>query len=289
MTIARILAAIDGRRDSAAVAAASIELGRRFDAQVEWLALLPSPTRMVPASVDAMGGAMTGSLVEVEEETFGERQAEVERLIAIHGQAQDFPIFQGDEEPDQPGFSLKIHSEAGFSEDQFGAAGRLSDLIVVPMSAHQSRGVTTTLLEGAILESGRPVLALPENSASWPGRAIGIAWDGSREAARALSAALPLLKAADKIVILTALVPGQEALPSQVSRYLAAHDLEARTWGFIPRDGRLGDQILEQAEIAGLDLLVMGAYSHSRMAELVLGGVTRRILQKAQLAVLLTH
>jgi len=264
-------------------------LGRRFDAQVEWLAMLPSPTRMVPASVDSMGGAMTGSLVEVEDETYGERQAEVERLTLLHGETLDRPVLQGEEEPDEPGFSLKIRREVGFTEDEIGPAGLLSDLIVVPISAHQGHGVATTLLEAAVLECGRPVLALPKDLASAPGRAIGIAWDGSREAARALSAALPLMKAAEKIVILTGLTPGQEALPSQVGKYLAAHGLEARTWGFIPHEGRMGDQILEQAEIAGLDLLVMGAYSHSRMTELVLGGVTRRILQKAQLAVLLTH
>ena len=289
MSIARILAAIDGGADSASVAGISVELGRRFDAQVEWLAILPNPTRMVPASVDSMGGAMTGSLVEVSDETYEERLAEVERLTQLHGQDLDRPILKGDEEPDGAGFSLKVRHEVGFTEDDIGAAGLLSDLIVLPVSAHQGHGVATTLLEAAVLECGRPVLALPKDAAVAPGRAIGIAWDGSREAARALTATLPLLKAAEKIVILTGLAPGQEALPSQVGKYLAAHGLEAKTWGFIPHEGRMGDQILEQAAIAELDLLVMGAYGHSRMSELVLGGVTRRILQKAQLAVLLTH
>ena len=159
MSIARILAAIDGGADSAAVAGVSVELGRQFDAQVEWLAILPNPTRMVPASVDSMGGAMTGSLVEVADESYEERLAEVERLTELHGQALDRPILKGDDEPDQAGFSLKVRHEAGFTEDDIGPAGLLSDLIVLPVSAHQGHGVATTLLEAAVLECGRPVLA----------------------------------------------------------------------------------------------------------------------------------
>ena len=144
-------------------------------------------------------------------------------------------------------------------------------------------------LEQAVLETGRPVLAIPTEAEAVPGQAIGLAWDGSREAARAVTAALPFCKQAEKVAVLTAMLQGLEALPSQVVKYLGAHGVEAQTWGFIPGEQKLGDQLLEQVARAGLDLLVMGAYGHGRMAEVVLGGVTRRILQKAEVAVLLSH
>jgi nucleotide-binding universal stress UspA family protein len=98
-----------------------------------------------------------------------------------------------------------------------------------------------------------------------------------------------LLTAAEKVVILTAREPGSEAEPSELAGYLALHGVDARTWAFTAGPGSLGDALLEEAGKAEADLLVMGAYGHSRLREMVLGGVTRAILGDAAIPVLLMH
>ncbi len=289
MSIGRILAVVDGGTGSEPVARVSVDLGRRFSAQVEWLTPVPKGARTLPAAPDAMGGAMAGVLLEDEGRSADERRQEVERLLQVHGRDAGVPVLEGDEASEASGPSLRPRWVEGAISEPLATIGRLSDLILVSMREGEHLGLAPTVLEQAVLETGRPVLAIPTEAEAVPGRAIGLAWDGSREAARAVTAALPFCKEAEKVAVLTAMLQGLEALPSQVVKYLDAHGVEAQTWGFIPGDQKLGDQLLEQVARAGLDLLVMGAYGHGRMAEVVLGGVTRRILQKAEVAVLLSH
>ena len=289
MSIGRILAVVDGATGSEAVARVSLDLGRRFAAQVEWLSPVPKGARVLPAAPDAMGGAMAGVLLEDEGRSADERRQEVERLLQVYGTEAGVEVLEGDAASEAAGLSLRLHWAEGAISERLAAIGRLSDLILISMREGARLGLAPTVLEQAVLETGRPVLAVPTEALAVPGQAIGLAWDGSREAARAITAALPLFKQAERVAVLTAMLQGLEALPSQVVRYLGAHGVEAQTWGFIPGEQKLGDQLLEQAARAGLDLLVMGAYGHGRMAEVVLGGVTRRILQKAEIAVLLSH
>ena len=166
--------------------------------------------------------------------------------------------------------------------------GRLSDLIVMARPGAEEGGLSATF-DAALFDSGRPVLLVPTKPVADLGSTIAVAWDCSREAARALGAALPVLAAAKKVVILTAREPGRRVEPSELAVYLAQHGIEARTWAFTPGPGSLGDALIEEAGKAGADLLVMGAYGHSRLREMVLGGVTRSILAEADMPVLLMH
>jgi nucleotide-binding universal stress UspA family protein len=116
-----------------------------------------------------------------------------------------------------------------------------------------------------------------------------IAWDGSKQAARAVTAALPLLLRADKVVVITGLVNEDVSNPSRLVRYLSGHGVEARTWAFVPQEGSLGRDILGQSTEAEAELLVMGAYSRGRLRELVLGGVTRECLRHGEIPMLVNH
>ncbi len=90
-------------------------------------------------------------------------------------------------------------------------------------------------------------------------------------------------------MILTAREPGGQVEPSELAAYLARHGTEARTWAFTPDSGSLGDALLGKAGKTESDLLVMGAYGHSRFREMVLGGVTRGILSGTAIPVFLMH
>jgi nucleotide-binding universal stress UspA family protein len=170
---------------------------------------------------------------------------------------------------------------------------KLRDLCVFPIKAedqgHQS------LVEPLIFESGRPVLLLPEaprrQLASSLDR-IAVAWDHSRPAARVVGDALPMLRSAKHVVIVTVVdekhlhKPGSSA---ELCEHLAAHGVEV-TFEKVEAKGRTIGETLEAFAVGdSIDLLVMGAYAHSRLREFILGGATKRVLTRPFTWTLLSH
>jgi len=148
--------------------------------------------------------------------------------------------------------------------------------------------------ERLALESGRPVLVVPYVG-RYPtvGRSVVIAWKASRESARAVFDALPLLKAADDVHILEVREtsePGQTlTADTAIAAALARHGVKPIIHSTTASGLSAGDEILSRISDLGADLLVMGAYGHSRMRELVFGGVTRHIGQHMTVPTLLSH
>ena len=175
---------------------------------------------------------------------------------------------------------------------------RTADLVVVGQPDPQAGGTDEALLaEAAFMDSGRPALVVPHaggRAATMPpGRAI-VAWDGSREAARAVHDALPLLPGAEDVVILV--VDGRdlgtrvgEHPGADVAAHLARHEVRARVKGVRSGRAATAELILAQADEERADLLVMGGYGHSRLREMLVGGVTRHVLEHAAVPVLLAH
>jgi nucleotide-binding universal stress UspA family protein len=149
--------------------------------------------------------------------------------------------------------------------------------------------------EHVTLASGRPILVIPY-AGSFPnaGRRAVIGWNASREAARAVNDALPLLTAAEIVTVLT--IDPREGprahgeLPgADISLHLARHGVRAEIERTVSADLPVGEVLLSRAADLGADLLVMGAYGHSRARELLLGGATRSLLRSMTLPVLMSH
>jgi nucleotide-binding universal stress UspA family protein len=144
-----------------------------------------------------------------------------------------------------------------------------------------------------LVRSGRPLLLPPDDKASVAAQHIAIAWKDTAEASRAVTAAMPFILKAQSVVVLTAAEDGADAASAELSadrlaRLLRCHGKDPQVHRVNPgRDA--ADAILEAALTMKADLLVMGGYGHSRMRELVFGGVTRRVLHGAPLAVFLVH
>ncbi len=196
---------------------------------------------------------------------------------------------------------LGVHSHEQLVVDDEAAsglsqAGRCADLLVMGQSpAQRGKALLGDLPGDVLMQSGRPLLLLPP--APEPDRAparILIAWDHSKEAARAVTAALPLLQGAAEVSL--ALID-QDAEPgAALQRHLARHGVAARLLHDPPRgDGRrrrpeeVGAALLGLASVQACQLLVMGAYGHSRFRETLLGGVTRTLLASMTLPLLLAH
>ena len=168
---------------------------------------------------------------------------------------------------------------------------RLQDLTMIPIDTAEK--FQPYIAETVIFGSGRPVLIFPASQANKARiEAVGIAWDFSRPAARAVADALPLLKRAKKVVIVT--ITQEKPIETRHSglelvKHLASHGIEA-TVEEVPAGGKPIGEALEAFALARqLDLLVMGAYGHSRIRDFLLGGATKSIVASPPIPVLLSH
>lgn len=293
MRFGNILAVLDGREGSRSVAETSLALIRENSCQGEWFFVRQQEVHTAMAG--AVGAGIVWDPVVLSPDDRGEQRLEAVRaLYRDLAVAQDLATSAEGSSSEEaaspvgvPGVTLRVVD--GFEPDAVEIHGRLFDLLVMSKPSREGKGGSSASLHAAIFGCGRPVLALPH---TWQGgrpARIAIAWDGSKEAARTVTMALPVLCRADQVLVITGLVGDDVPPPSQLVRYLANHGIEAKTWAFVPQDAPLGQDILEQCEKAKADLLVMGAYSHSRLRELVLGGVTRQCLANASIPLLVAH
>lgn len=167
---------------------------------------------------------------------------------------------------------------------------RLRDLTIVPVPESYDQWHAEAIVFG----SGRPTLALPETPASKPvelNRVI-VAWDFSRAAARAVSDGIPILEKAREVYVLTVtnekVIPGKRS-SSELAKNLSRHGIDVIVEEVDAAGRAIGDVLAAQIESRRADLLVMGAYGHSRLREFILGGATRSILTKPPIPVLFSH
>ena len=175
----------------------------------------------------------------------------------------------------------------------FTAASLAVDLLVTPQPKPSPDSVVELEFQAPDLVVGCacPILVVPRNHVpSTVGKRICIAWNDSRESSRAVRDALPLLRAAQTVVVIGVHTGKAEACSFKaVSEYLDAHGIAHSTATATAHDHAVTETILERVAQSQGDLIVMGAWGHSRIRELVLGGVTRGILEQMTVPVLLSH
>lgn len=168
---------------------------------------------------------------------------------------------------------------------------RVADLAVVAPPAGDPPFGERSFCEDMVFQSGRPVLVAGKDAVKGFPKTVLVAWDGKREAARALQAALPVLKACDLAIVATAGDTDWAAeAPQAAADYLRLHGVNATHLHLHPSDGGAPeDALLEQAKKKGVELIVMGAYSHQRWRQIVLGGFTRHLLKTSDIPLLMVH
>ena len=178
---------------------------------------------------------------------------------------------------------------SGTRDELIGKIGRLADLIVVPQPVPARKPPGS--LRAALLETGRPVLVMPRNKV-WdrPAQRVAIGWNNSKEAAQAMTAALPSLQAAEQVFVLSSEKRIQQ-MPSadEACVYLQCQGVTAETVIIDATGKSAGAVLLAKALQLDCDLLVVGGYSRSKIREVVLGGVTGYLLGHADLPVLMVH
>ena len=235
----------------------------------------------------ALTGEMAGpALAQLLEQMRGETEAEAAQLRAAFESASRREGIEGEwrEAMEAPPEAVALHA-------------RYADLSILgqPEPGTLNAGLTELVLEAALFDSGRPVMMLP-----YAGRfdarldRVLIGWNATKEATRAVNDALPLLRTARDVLVLAINprngVGGQGDVPAaDIALHLARHGVTATAQHIVATEIGEADVLLNTAADVGAELLVMGAYGHSRLRQMVFGGVTRGILARMTVPVLLSH
>lgn len=288
MGIRNILVPLDGTERSKPVMALGLSFSRDLGAHVDVLHVRNDPKETIPLLGEGMSVSMIEEMIEIAEKEGGER--------AVHGRE----IFEQlvselslmiSRKPAAAGASASWSEETGREDEIIARRGRLADLIVVMRPTAGSEGTATLTLNTALFDTGRPVLVAPPGETSEIGKHIAISWNGSAESARAVSSAMPLISNADKVTLLTvASDQTSTARGPELATYLEWHGITAFTQTFeASGQPTIGAALLAECTGVGADLLVMGAYTHSRMRQMILGGVTRHVLGEAKIPLFMAH
>jgi len=172
--------------------------------------------------------------------------------------------------------------------------GRYADVLVIGQpNETDGSGVEPDFAERLLLAAGRPALVIPY-AGDFPtvGTRVLVAWNASREATRALTDAIPILREAKQVDVIAFNpkdAPHGEVPGADIGLYLARHGIKVSVSQQTADDVDVGNQLLSRAADLDSDLIVMGAYGHSRMKELILGGATRTVLNSMTVPVLMSH
>jgi nucleotide-binding universal stress UspA family protein len=263
-------------------------VGRSFGSHVTALHVRADPSNAVPLVGEGMSGVMVEEMIAAAEKQADDRARLTAGMSEALRERFGAPLLTV---PPATGFSMAWREEDGREEDVVARCARLADLVVVgrPVADRELPSVMT--LNAALMESGRPLLVTPPQAPTEPARRVAVAWNGSAEAARAVSAALPFLAAAEQVHVFSAQESEADPVlaPCELRAYLAWHNIAAETHSFHATPAHAGEALLQQVMAQNCDLVVMGAYTHSRLRQLILGGVTRHMLHHAGVPVLMMH
>jgi nucleotide-binding universal stress UspA family protein len=175
-------------------------------------------------------------------------------------------------------------------DTQLGSLARVFDLTVVGRPQGGVAGPRMTTFESVLFESGRPILIAPPRAPLTLGERIVISWNCSTESSRTVAYALPLLAKAREVTVMTvegSTVPGPAG--KELVDYLGVHGIEARELTVLPGGRKHGAAILEEAQRLGGDLLIKGAYTQSRLRQMIFGGATSHIVAHTEMPVFMAH
>jgi len=271
--IKQIAVHVDGGAHDTSVLRLSAALAARFGAGLE--AVFANVPPFIPASIDAI---LTPQIIEAQQAIYRKRAETAKAALAAIALPNGKPVWT---EVD------------GLPSDVVVARARYADLAVLAQPSPDESDAATDydLAADVVMSLGRPVLMVPyAGNFLDAGKRILVAWNGTRESARALADALPFLVAASEVTVLT-VNPAAEAarLEADLKKWLDAHGVRGKIRAAHTKEITAGDALLSAAADLSADLIVMGGYGRPRLRELILGGVTHDMFRHMTVPVLMSH
>ena len=263
-----------------------VGVAKAFDGYLEGLHVRPVQPDVIAAGADGFIAAAPDLVAGFEQDA----KARADRLrdeFESKVRAADLPRFV---EPGNSGPAADWHLGAGAAANVLGGYGRIFDLIVVGRPMADSLAPSTAALEGALFESGRLLMIVPSVVTDFKMDRVLISWNGSTETSRTIAHAMPFLNRA-KSVIVHSVEKGMVSGPSgdALGRMLGRRGLSVEVVTHPGDDRPVGKVTLDEARRLGADLIVKGAYTQSRLRQMIFGGATSYILSNSELPVLMSH
>jgi len=288
MAIRKILLPISSAAAGEPALATAVVVAKIWGAHVAALHVHVDSRDVAPLAGEGLSGAMIEEMMAATEKESSERASSVRSLfdqaIAEHGIKLGAP--QSGERVATASFTVAT----GREEELVAQQARLADLTIVPHPDAGEDVSSSDALHAVLFDSGRPVLISPRVAPTTIGTRVCLAWNGTAESAASVLSALPWMQRAEGVRILSA-EGYQRRGPGapELAAYLALHDVDADIEMFHSVSNSVGAGLLAAARRFDCDLLSMGAYSHSRLRQLILGGVTRHVLENSNLPVMMTR
>ena len=288
MAIRKLLLPLTGTAAGEAALSTALIIARSWGAHVTALHVRVDSRDVAPLAGEGLSGAMIEEMMSATEKESSERAHAVrsmfDRFVAQH------EVIVSEARAGSENATASFAAVTGREEDLVAQQARLADLTVVPNPDAGEDVSSSDALHAVLFDSGRPVLISPRTAPQTVGIRVCLGWNGTAESASAVLAALPWLQRAEGVCILSA--DGYQrrgpAAP-ELAAYLALHGVHADIVMFKSINGVVGAGLLAAARDFGCDLLAMGAYSHSRLRQLILGGVTRHVLENSALPVMMNR
>ncbi len=291
MSFAHILVPLFGLESDLASLRAGHVIAKAGGGHVLALHAIADPLKTTPLMVDV--GVAIAEVVAAAERHAEKRRADASSSFDSWVKESGVTLSS---QPARPAMvSAEFRAEKGQETELLARHGRLTDLIVIVRpEAEQALDLVAIAVEDALFSTGRPVLLVPAKASAahleqMLSGALIISWNGTIESSRAIHAAIPLLQRRPRVRVV-AVKEGPDAVQSaaELTHYLAWHGIAASV-GEASEAGTIAERLLSAAREVDAGLLVMGAYSHSRLRHLVLGGVTSHMIDAANLPVLMMH
>jgi nucleotide-binding universal stress UspA family protein len=288
MAIRKILLPLTGTAAGESALSTALTIARRWNAHVLALHVRVDSRDVAPLAGEGLSGAMIEEMMSATEKESSDRAQAVrtmfDRFVIRHD------VVLQDAHPSSQHASASFAAVTGREEDIVAQQARLADLTVVPHPDAGEDVSSSDALHAVLFDSGRPVLISPQKAPAQIGTRVCLAWNGTAESASSVAAAMDWMHQAESVAILSAdgyqrRGPGAADLMA----YLGLHGVHAEPITFRSVNGSVGAGLLAAAAEFGCDLLSMGAYSHSRLRQLILGGVTRHVLEHSSLPVMMNR
>lgn len=292
MAYKHVLVPLFGLEPDRAALDAALALSRFAGAHIVGLHAVADPLKTTPLMVDV--GVAIAEVVAAAERHADARSAQAKATFDTWVKDNNVPLSTDPGRISGP--TAEFRAEKGQESELLARFGRLTDVIIMARpKSEQALDLIAVAVEDALFSAGRPVLLVPAEmsaadvEAMTNGSAI-ISWNGSIEAIRSINAALPLLKNRPRVRVIN-VKEGHAGTQSaaDLTHYLAWQGVAASVGEAADHSGTIAERLLVAAREADAGLLVMGAYTHSRLKHLVLGGVTSHMIDAANLPVFMTH
>jgi nucleotide-binding universal stress UspA family protein len=270
-----ILAIADGSPATDATLSTAVMAAKKAGAELNVLHVRPDPASMVPVVGEAMSGALVEQMIDSLAQSADKRAGQARAAFQTCCEGA--------------GLNVNFEVVSGAAPDIVGIRGRLADLIVVSRPGGDDIPTQTAVLDAALFDTARPVLIAPSATPASLCEHAVIAWNGSIEATRAVAGGMALLRLARRVTVLVAGDDDRRLPADALIAYLEKHGVKATTERIANEGGPTGRLLVERAVALDGDLLVMGAYGHSRVRELILGGATHHVIANGGITVLMDH